>query len=57
MTPASAAPVPPALYAIIAAAVHVTVGASLRIVAVIPLADQDWAREGRRDIFSSHRLR
>lgn len=57
MTTSSANSLPPALYAIIAAAVHVTFGNSLRIVAVIPLADRDWAREGRRDIFTSHRLR
>ncbi len=57
MNPAPSNALPPALYAVIAAAVHVAYGPSLRIVAVIPLADRDWAREGRRDIFSSHRPR
>lgn len=49
--------IPPLVQAIIAAAIHVAHGSALRIVAVIPLTDNDWAREGRRDIFSSHRLR
>ncbi len=50
-------PLPPALLAVIAAAIHATYGPRLHIVAVVPLTDPDWAREGRRDIFSSHRLR
>ncbi len=49
--------VSPLIQAIIAAAIHVSYGSALRIVAVIPIADNDWAREGRRDIFTSHRLR
>lgn len=49
--------IPPLLFAIIAAAVHSTHGASMRIVTIIPMGDHDWAREGRRDIFTSHRLR
>ncbi len=49
--------VPPVLMAIIAAAIHASYGSNLRVVTIIPLQEQDWAREGRRDIFSSHRLR
>ena len=48
---------PPHLLAVITAAIHAAYSGSLRIVAVIPVPDADWAREGRRDIFSSHRLR
>ncbi len=51
------AKLPPALFALIAAAIHVAHGSQMRIVTIIPLQEQDWAREGRRDIFSSHRLR
>lgn len=50
-------PLPPHLLAIITAAIHAAYAGRLRIVAVIPVPDADWAREGRRDIFSSHRLR
>jgi hypothetical protein len=47
------------LLAVIAAAVHAVCGQRLRVVAVTLATspDSDWAREGRRDIFSSHRLR
>ncbi len=48
----------PATLAIIAAAVHVTVGGPYRIHA-ITAADHpvDWAREGRRHHFASHQVR
>lgn len=49
--------IPPLIRAIIAAAIHASYGPSLRVVAVVRVADLDWAREGRRDIFTSHRLR
>jgi Na+-transporting methylmalonyl-CoA/oxaloacetate decarboxylase gamma subunit len=56
--PAPAPGVPAEVLAAIAAAVHVTLGPGGRVAAVrsIP-TDQDWAREGRRQIFASHRLR
>jgi hypothetical protein len=50
-------PLPPHLLAIIAASIHATFAGKVRIVAVIPIFDADWAREGRRDIFTSHRIR
>lgn len=70
--PAAAAPVPvapapvpvapapvgpsPELVAAIAAAVAVTVREAHRIIAIQPSAE-GWASEGRRAIFSSHRVR
>lgn len=53
------APVPsPEVQAIITAAVHSIFDGRARIVAVRPLkTDTSWAREGRRDIFISHRVR
>ncbi len=54
---ATAAPVPPLILAVIAAAIHASYGTNLHIVAVSPIQDPDWAREGRREIFSSHRIR
>ena len=61
-SPASAPPAeaPPAgaVLAVIAAAVHVTLGRRARVVSVSPVrVDGDWAREGRRQIFASHRVR
>lgn len=53
----AAAPVPPVILAVIAAAIHASYGSNLRIVTVVPMQDPDWAREGRRDIFTSHRIR
>ena len=51
-------PVPPTLLTIIiAAAIHAAYGPNLRIVTIAPVHDVEWAREGRRDIFSSRRLR
>jgi Na+-transporting methylmalonyl-CoA/oxaloacetate decarboxylase gamma subunit len=57
VAPADAA-IDPATLAIIAAAVHVTVGGPHRIHA-ITAADHpvDWAREGRRHHFASHQVR
>ncbi len=57
MSTAPNQPVPPLLMAVITAAIHASYGSTLRVVTIIPLQEQDWAREGRRDIFSSHRLR
>ncbi len=49
---------PEVIHAIIAAAVHTIFEGRARVVAVNPLhSDPSWAREGRRDIFSSHRIR
>jgi hypothetical protein len=55
----SATPVEPdVVHAIIAAAVHCVFEGRARVVSVNPLhSDPSWAREGRRDIFSSHRIR
>ncbi len=48
----------PELVALIAAAVHLTVGAGHRIVAISPMPhNAHWAMEGRRQIFASHRPR
>lgn len=60
--PAEAAPSvsgpAPAVLAAIAAAVHVTLGNRARVLSVSPVrVDGDWAREGRRQIFASHRVR
>jgi len=53
-------PDPALLAALIGAAVHVTLGEPHRIVSVRAVrgADQsNWSAEGRRQIFSSHRIR
>lgn len=60
--PPPPAPVPtgpsPATVAVIIAAVHCTLGhRPHRIISVSPAEPHDWSREGRRDIFSSHRVR
>jgi Na+-transporting methylmalonyl-CoA/oxaloacetate decarboxylase gamma subunit len=63
--PAPAAPpppvssdTPPGHLVVIAAAVHATLGARARIVALAPHPDaQDWAAEGRRQIFSTRKAR
>lgn len=48
----------PATYAAIVAAVYCTLGTGHRVVGVTSVADtRDWSREGRRDHFSSHRVR
>lgn len=45
--------------AAIAAAVHCVLGASARVVAVVPpdANAQAWSREGRREVFQSHQIR
>lgn len=48
---------PPALAAVIAAAVHVALEGHPHRVIHIESAGVGWAREGRREIFSSHRVR
>lgn len=48
---------PPHLAALIAAAVHVALeGQPHRVIHIEPVS-VGWAREGRREIFSSHRVR
>lgn len=56
--PASAAGIPIEVAAVIAAAVHTALGASARVTSV-KLADSKpmWSLEGRREIYSSHRVR
>jgi Na+-transporting methylmalonyl-CoA/oxaloacetate decarboxylase gamma subunit len=50
--------VDPATYAAIVAAVYCTLGKGHRVVGVTSVIDaRDWSREGRRDHFSSHRVR
>ncbi|HVU32387.1 MAG TPA: OadG family protein [Opitutaceae bacterium] len=69
-TPVTAAPAPvdgtapPEVLAVIAASVAVTLGARARVAAVIPIKTtppleqlQPWSVEGRRQIYSSHRIR
>jgi Na+-transporting methylmalonyl-CoA/oxaloacetate decarboxylase gamma subunit len=49
---------PQLVQAIIAASVHCMFEGRARVVSVEPVhADTAWAREGRRDIFASHRIR
>jgi hypothetical protein len=48
---------PPGLIVAITAAVHAACGGRARVVSVSPSATGDWAREGRRQIFSSHKVR
>lgn len=59
--PPAAAPIPPELIAVISAAVHVaTAGRPHRIASIVPApleSELDWAREGRRTIFASHKTR
>lgn len=56
--PESTSALGPELIAVIAAAVHATVGPRHRIHAVTPAEPPvDWAREGRRQIFASHKVR
>ncbi|MFZ5494381.1 MAG: hypothetical protein ACOZE5_03470 [Verrucomicrobiota bacterium] len=63
---ASAREPSPETVAIIAAAVHAALGESARITAVVPAGHvsvnvdtlmQQWSLEGRREIYSSHRVR
>ena len=56
--PAATEGIDPATYAAIVAAVYCTLGTGHRIVGVTSVVDaRDWSREGRRDHFSSHRVR
>jgi Na+-transporting methylmalonyl-CoA/oxaloacetate decarboxylase gamma subunit len=63
--PPAAAPAPavpadlaPELVAVIAATVQVTLEGPYRIQAIVPVnPGQDWAHEGRRQIFASHQIR
>jgi|GEM_PF-1134120 len=56
--PVDTGPTPGELAAI-AAAVHFTLGARARVVAVVPpdVNAQAWSREGRREVFQSHQIR
>lgn len=47
----------PELVAILTAAVHAAVNAPVRIVSIRSGRDSSWSEEGRRSIYSSHRLR
>lgn len=47
----------PAMIALIAAAVHTAIGDRAHRVVSIRSAGPGWAQEGRRQIFSSHRVR
>lgn len=47
----------PQLIAVVAAAVHVTLGKVPHQIVSIKPADPSWSREGRRQIFDSHRVR
>lgn len=48
----------PVIGAVIAAAVHHSLEGRHRVLSITPLATPaDWSREGRRDIFTSHRVR
>lgn len=47
----------PALIAVISAAIHSVIGDKPHRVVTIRRAGAGWAEEGRRQIFSSHRLR
>jgi glutaconyl-CoA decarboxylase len=47
----------PELVAVIAAAVQMSLQGSYRIQAIVPVRGQDWAHEGRRQIFASHQVR
>lgn len=48
---------PPEILAVIAAAIHVTLHDPVRIVSVRQVPTRNWAAEGRRQIFGSHRVR
>ncbi|MEM8549820.1 MAG: OadG family transporter subunit [Verrucomicrobiota bacterium] len=45
------------LVAIIAAAVHATLGEPHEILSITSVTDRQWASEGRREIFRSHKVR
>lgn len=57
---AAPAPMPgvaPETAAVIIAAVHATLGKSARVAQIVPIMTNTWARDGRRQIFSSHQPR
>lgn len=56
-SPAAPAEIPAHVRAAIAAAIHVTHGPTHRIVSVTPVQSLLWSREGRRQVFDSHRVR
>jgi Na+-transporting methylmalonyl-CoA/oxaloacetate decarboxylase gamma subunit len=47
----------PVLYAVVAAAVHTVIGDRAHRIVTIRPGGPGWAQEGRRAIFSSHRVR
>jgi hypothetical protein len=53
----SSGEIPPQIRAAIAAAIHATHGHTHRIVSVAPVQSLLWSREGRRQVFDSHRVR
>lgn len=56
--PVAPAGLPPELVAVIAATVQVSLEGPYRIQAIVPVnPGQDWAHEGRRQIFASHQIR
>lgn len=55
--PAEKSAIPPQLVAVVAAAVHVSLGKVPHQIISIKPADPSWSREGRRQIFDSHRVR
>ena len=58
--PAATAPeaISPEIFAVIATAIHVTLGGRFRIQTITPVEHpRDWAQEGRRQIFASHKVR
>ena len=58
VAPAVPAGLPPELVAVIAATVQVSLEGPYRIQAIVPVnPGQDWAHEGRRQIFASHQIR
>jgi hypothetical protein len=50
---------PTEIQAVLAAAVHITLGESARVVAITEGAESThvWSLEGRRQIFASHQIR
>ena len=62
VNPAPAATTPeaisPEIFAVIAAAIQVTLSGRFRIQTITPVEHpRDWAQEGRRQIFASHKVR
>ncbi len=62
VSPAAVAPIDDGsndqrIAAIISAAVHVALGSSARVIRIHPVFSDEWAREGRRRHFASHKLR